>query len=90
MLYNKSGRFDPWVDMDPRTNMPFSFTYVCVTEEHAKDIEVQTRGQSSCQTWFTERPKRLTATLCKAIVCRQKEGFTAVICNKLSSRRVSW
>ena len=28
---------------------------VCVTEERAKDIEVQTRGQSSCQTWFTER-----------------------------------
>ena len=26
----------------------------------------------------------MTATLCKAIVCRRKEGFTAVIRNKLS------
>ena len=59
-------------------------TCVCVTEERAKDIEVQTRGQSSCQACFTERCKRLTATLCKAIVCRRKEGFTAVIRNKLS------
>ena len=59
-------------------------TCVCVTEERSKDIEVQTRGQSSCQAWFTERRKQVTATLCKAIVCRRKEGFTAVIRNKLS------
>ena len=32
----------------------------------------------------SERCKRLTATLCKAFVCSQKEGFTAVIRNKLS------
>ena len=55
---------------------------VCVTGELAKEIEIETRGPSSCQAWFTERRKRVTATLCKAIVCSQKKGFTAIIRNK--------
>ena len=58
-------------------------TTIFVTEESGKEIEKETRGQSSCQKWFEERRKRVTATMCKSIVCRQKGDFTAVIRNKL-------
>ena len=61
-------------------------TCVCVTEERAEAIEVQTRGQSPCQTWFTEWHKWVTAALqcAKPLSARRKEGFTAVIRNMLS------
>ena len=52
---------------------------ICVTEKRAKEIEEETRGQSSCQAWFIERRKRVASTLCKSIVCRRKVDFTSVI-----------
>ena len=52
---------------------------ICVTEKHAKEIEEETRSQSSCQAWFIERREQVTSTLCKSIVCRRKVDFTSII-----------
>ena len=43
-------------------------THVVVTQEEADLIELQTRGQSDCALWTSERSKRITASRVGGIV----------------------
>lgn len=65
----------------------FLAQFVAVTAEEAADIEERTRGQSATSMWFTERRKRITATLIKSIVCRRKPDFSPLVVRKLAGGR---
>ena len=57
---------------------------VVIDAAAASEIPAETKLQASSQPWFVECRKRLTASLCKQIVCRQSEDFTLAIQAKLS------
>lgn len=61
----------------------FYNTIVVVTAEEATRIEKETRLQSGCAEWFHQRKVRVTATMCKDIVCRKKSGFDSLVKRKL-------
>lgn len=54
-----------------------------MTEDEAKKIEQNTRAQSECAEWFKERRQRITATMCKYIVCRRKTDVAPLVERKL-------
>ena len=65
----------------------FLSKHVSVTAEEAAEIEAQTRGQSATNMWFSERRKRITATLVKSVACRRKPDFSPIVVRKLSGGR---
>ena len=57
--------------------------FVCVSADTAASIERETREQSKSMTWFSERRKRVTATLVKAVVRRRTPNFAPIVRQKL-------
>ena len=56
--------------------------FVCVSADTAASIERETREQSKSMTWFSERRKRVTATLVKAVVRRRTPNFAPIVRQK--------
>ena len=55
---------------------------VTVTSDQAALIEAETRFQSNCAQWCEERRIRVTATLCKEIVCSRKAHMDCLVRRK--------
>ena len=66
------------------TTEDFYLQKVAVTPTEAQEIEKATRSQADSPLWYTERRKRVTATLCKKVACRRTNDFTSILCDKLS------
>ena len=52
---------------------------VVLSDDARTKLQESTVGQSSSQTWFVERRKRVTSTMAKAIARRRKSDFTQAI-----------
>ena len=57
---------------------------VILTQEGAKDLELKTCGQATCNEWHLARHMRVTASLSKDIAARRKPDFTPVVRRHLS------
>ena len=57
---------------------------VILTQEEAKDLELKTCGQATCNEWHLARRMRVTASLSKDIAARRKPDFTPVVRRHLS------
>ena len=60
---------------------------VLLTREDAIKLEETTRTQGASRAWHTARKLRVTSTMAKAVACRRKQDFTALIRSKLEPQQ---
>ena len=67
----------------PATPQELYQQYVVVDQQEADRLEMETREQWKYGLWHAEKRFRVTATLCKAVVCRKKTDFSGLVNRKL-------
>ena len=72
-----------WSVSGVETPDDFFQKFVCISADTAASIETETREESKSMTWFSERRKRVTATLVEAVVRRRTPNFAPLVRQKL-------
>ena len=66
------------------TSEEFYQKNVALSKEEVEVVESSTRDQSKTAAWHKHRQNRVTSTAAKAIACRRKSDFTAILREKLA------